>query len=46
MRSKIYKITKLFDRVVQLENQGVTYWAERNGPVVVQIIRESKNWFL
>jgi len=28
--NKIYKITKLFDRVVQLKNRGVTYRAERN----------------
>jgi len=41
--NKIYKITKLFDRVVQFKNRGVTYWAERNGPAVVRIIRELKN---
>jgi hypothetical protein len=40
--NKIYKITELFDRVVQLKNWGVTYWAERNGPAVVWIIRELK----
>jgi len=46
MGNKIYKITKLFDRVVQLKNRGITYWAERNGLVVVWIIRELKNRFL
>jgi len=39
MGNKIYKITRLFDRVVQLENWGVIYWAKRNGLAVVQIIR-------
>jgi len=46
MGNKIYKVTKLFDRVVQLKNQGITYWAERNGLAVVWIIRKLKNQFL
>jgi hypothetical protein len=38
MGAKIAKITKLFFNVEHLKNQGVTYWAERSGPPVVQII--------
>ena len=43
--NKIYKITKLFDRVIQLKNQGITYWAKRNRLMVVWIISElKKTW--
>jgi len=35
MGNKICKITKSFDRVVQLKNWEVTYWAERNRLAVV-----------
>jgi len=44
MGNKIYKITKLSDRVVQFKNWGVTYWAKRNRQMVVWIIRELKSW--
>jgi hypothetical protein len=48
--SKIDKITKIFDKVEDIKNQGVTYWAEKNGPMVIQIIsglkKQSKKRFL
>jgi hypothetical protein len=38
MGSKIGKTTEIFDKVENLKIQGVTYWAERNEPSVIQII--------
>jgi hypothetical protein len=38
MESKIDKITKISDSVEHAKNQGVTYWAENNMPLFVQII--------
>jgi hypothetical protein len=35
---KIGKITRIFDEVEDIENQGVTYQAEKNGPTVIWII--------
>jgi len=29
------RITRIFDKVEQLRNRGVTYWAERNRPLVI-----------
>jgi hypothetical protein len=48
--SKIDKITKIFDKVEDIKNRRVTYWAEKNGPTVIQIIsgfkKQSKKRFL
>jgi len=38
MRSKIDKITKKSDSVEHPKNQGITYYAENNMPLFVQII--------
>ena len=36
--SKIDKITRIFDKVENIKNRGVTYWPEKNGPTVIRII--------
>ena len=36
------KTTKVFDEVEHLKNQGATYWAERNEPPDIQIIKSLK----
>ena len=36
--NKIYKTTIIFDWIENPKNRGVTYWAERSGPLVVHII--------
>jgi hypothetical protein len=38
MGGKIDKITKIFDKVEDIKNRGVIYQAEKNGPMVIQII--------
>ena len=38
VRSKMAKITRIFDNVELLKDRGVTYWAEKNGPMVIKII--------
>ena len=38
MGIKIDKITRIFDKVEYIKNRGVTYWAEKNGPIVIRII--------
>jgi hypothetical protein len=38
MRSKIDKIAKISDSIEHPKNRGVTYWAENNMPLFVQII--------
>jgi hypothetical protein len=36
--SKIEKITGIFDKVEHIKTQGITYWAEKNGPTFIWII--------
>jgi len=38
--------TKIFDKVEHLQTQGVTYWAERNEPLVIQKIMSQKKWII
>jgi hypothetical protein len=38
MRSKIDKITKIYDSVEYPKSQGVTYWAENYMPLFGQVI--------
>jgi hypothetical protein len=38
VRSKIDKITRIFENVENIKDQGVTYWAKKNGPTVIWII--------
>jgi hypothetical protein len=38
MGSKTDRITRIFDKVEHIKNQGVTYWAEKNGLTVIWII--------
>ena len=41
MGNKIPKITQIFDDVDHPKSRGVTYWAERIGPLVDHIIQVS-----
>jgi hypothetical protein len=36
--NKIYETTEIFDKIYHLKNRGVTYWAERTGPLIDHII--------
>jgi len=53
MGNKISKTTEIFDQIYHLKNRGVTYWAERIGPLVDHIIdfghfgtiQENHLWF-
>ena len=42
MGNKIPKITRIFYDVNHPKSQGVTYWAERIGPLVDHIIQVSR----
>jgi len=37
VRRKIVEITKIFEKLEDLKNQGVALWSKNNGPLVVQI---------
>ena len=40
MRNKTQKITKIFEKLEQLNNQGVTLWAKRIGPVIIKVLHQ------
>jgi len=40
MGSKTDKITRIFDSVEDIKNQGVTHCTENNGPTFIRIIRD------
>jgi hypothetical protein len=43
VRNKTQKITKIFEKLEQLNNQGVTFWAKRMGPVIINVLHQPQS---